>query len=292
MILQSSISKLSNRLYQAALTRVGKKLARRIPEDVIERDYVLAWFLNEMAAHTLLATALAFKGGTALRRVYFGEYRFSEDLDFTLTRSVSLDELFAAFRQVFDSLQAKSGIVMRLDEDNVTNHIRNDTFFFIYKGPLPAEKTVKVDLTRDETIVFDLERKPVFISYPEYADLPHSAVLQVYALHEIAVEKVLALTDGARREPRDLYDLWFLLQEGHLQYPDEIVGGLSRKLASREGRDTDVLVPRLERVEAALRVAWNKRLSAQVEILPPFDDSFREVKRLMRTFDELRGYGS
>ena len=290
MILQSSISKLANRLYQEALTKVGRKLARRIPEDVIERDYVLAWFLNEMAAHTLLATALAFKGGTALRRVYFGEYRFSEDLDFTLTRSVSLDELFAAFRQVFDPLQAKSGITMRLDEDNVTNHTRNDTFFFIYKGPLPAEKTVKVDLTRDETIVFDLERKPVIISYPEYADLPHSAVLQVYALYEIAVEKVLALTDGARREPRDLYDLWFLLQEGYLQYPDEIVGGLSRKLASREGRDTDVLVPRLERVEAALRVAWNKRLSAQVEILPPFDDSFREVKRLMRTFDELRGY--
>ncbi len=36
---------------------------------------------------------LAFKGGTALKRCYFGDYRFSEDLDFTLTKPVAFDEL-------------------------------------------------------------------------------------------------------------------------------------------------------------------------------------------------------
>ena len=40
---------------------------RRIPEAVIERDYVLAWFLTGLADHPL-RKKLAFKGGTALRR--------------------------------------------------------------------------------------------------------------------------------------------------------------------------------------------------------------------------------
>ncbi len=53
---------------------------RRIPEAVIERDYVLAWFLTGLAGHPL-SEVLAFKGGTALRRCWFEDYRFSEDLD-------------------------------------------------------------------------------------------------------------------------------------------------------------------------------------------------------------------
>ena len=42
VILQRDISRLANRLYQETVTKVGKKLARRVPENVIERDYVLA----------------------------------------------------------------------------------------------------------------------------------------------------------------------------------------------------------------------------------------------------------
>jgi hypothetical protein len=80
---QREISKLANRLYLEAIDEVGKKSARRIPEDVIERDYVLAWLLTQIPTNTLLCEALTFKGGTALRRMHFGEYRFSEDLDFT-----------------------------------------------------------------------------------------------------------------------------------------------------------------------------------------------------------------
>ena len=76
MIPQRNISLISNTLVTAG--------GRRIPEAVIERDYVLAWFLTGLAGHAL-RDALAFKEGTALRRCWFEGYRFSEDLDFTLT---------------------------------------------------------------------------------------------------------------------------------------------------------------------------------------------------------------
>ena len=102
------------------------------------------------------------------------------------------------------------------------------------------------------------------------------------------VEKTLAVTDDARHEPRDLYDLWFIMQERHVEHPEEVVDGLSLKLASRAGRADDVLAPRLEKAEAILRKTWDIRLGAQVDRLPGFDGCFRDVKQLMSDFDRLR----
>jgi predicted nucleotidyltransferase component of viral defense system len=80
MVPQRNLSRISNNLRQP-----GK---RRIPEAVIERDYCLAWFLTILAQHGL-RDFLAFKGGTALRRCWFENYRFSEDLDFSLIKRSS-----------------------------------------------------------------------------------------------------------------------------------------------------------------------------------------------------------
>jgi predicted nucleotidyltransferase component of viral defense system len=81
MIPQRNLSLVSNRL--------AAQGGRRIPEDVVERDYCLAWFLASLA-NSPLSGQLAFKGGTALKRCYFGDYRFSEDLDFTLLGAAHL----------------------------------------------------------------------------------------------------------------------------------------------------------------------------------------------------------
>ena len=53
--------------------------------EVVEKDYVLGWLLAGIAAHPAMATSWVFKGGTCLKKCYFETYRFSEDLDFTLT---------------------------------------------------------------------------------------------------------------------------------------------------------------------------------------------------------------
>jgi predicted nucleotidyltransferase component of viral defense system len=84
LIPQRNISLLSNRL------AAGGGL--RIREDVLERDYCLAWFLNALAESDL-RPVLAFKGGTALKRCYFADYRFSEDLDFTLRQALPIEEI-------------------------------------------------------------------------------------------------------------------------------------------------------------------------------------------------------
>ena len=56
-----------------------------VGDRVVEKDYVLSWLLVAIAESDLRGK-LALKGGTALKRCYYPDYRFSEDLDFTPPR--------------------------------------------------------------------------------------------------------------------------------------------------------------------------------------------------------------
>ena len=68
--------------------------ARRIGvrDQQIEKDYVLSWILFGISKHEQLSKAIVFKGGTVLKKIYFGDYRFSEDLDFTLLNKETENE--------------------------------------------------------------------------------------------------------------------------------------------------------------------------------------------------------
>lgn len=61
---------------------------------VVEKDYVLGWMLAGINSHPIIRDAWVFKGGTCLKKCYFETYRFSEDLDFTLTDPAHIDEAF------------------------------------------------------------------------------------------------------------------------------------------------------------------------------------------------------
>jgi predicted nucleotidyltransferase component of viral defense system len=54
-----------------------------IPWEVLERDYLLSWILAGIGETATLRNTLVFKGGTALKKCWFGDYRFSEDVDFS-----------------------------------------------------------------------------------------------------------------------------------------------------------------------------------------------------------------
>lgn len=71
---------------QEARQRLG------IPWDVLERDYLLSWILVGITRVPVLNDSLVFKGGTALKKCYFGDYRFSEDLDFSIVQDAPVGE--------------------------------------------------------------------------------------------------------------------------------------------------------------------------------------------------------
>jgi uncharacterized protein len=271
LIPQRNISLLSNRL-----ARDG---GRRIREEVLERDYCLAWFLAELAESDL-QTALAFKGGTALKRCYFGDYRFSEDLDFTLVEPVPLEEIKRRLEPVYAAVRESSGIVFVSDREDRDAHMNNYTFYLKYAGPLPAENDVKVDITRRERLVYPLQERSVLRGYEEFSDVPEKRVVRAYSLEEITAEKIIALADRARNEPRDLYDLWHLTSNAGVAL-DHLTDAISAKLEFR-GQAYEGLEAAIRRKEARLKILWSGRLDYQMTKLPKFDEVFRAVRRSLR----------
>ena len=86
---------------QEARNRLG------IPWEVLERDYLLSWILAGIGQVGSLRDTLAFKGGTALKKCYFGDYRFSEDLDFSGLEGVPTgDAMEQAIQETCDAAAA------------------------------------------------------------------------------------------------------------------------------------------------------------------------------------------
>lgn len=130
---------------------------------VVEKDYVLGWVLAGISQHPDLATTWVFKGGTGLKKCYFETYRFSEDLDFTLTDAAHMQEAFLtqAFADVSGWVYDAIGI--EIPKDNIRFDIFQNPRGGIcaqgrlgYRGPLQPRgdlPRVKLDLTPDEVLV-------------------------------------------------------------------------------------------------------------------------------------------
>ena len=129
-------------------------------------------------------------------------------------------------------------------------------------------------------LVFPLEARPVLRAYEEFADLPDDRVVQVYALAETASEKVMALADRARNEPRDLYDLWYLVSCEGMDL-SRLAPAITEKLAFRK-QEAKGIQEAICKKEARLKALWSARLSNQMAVLPPFDQVFREFRRALR----------
>jgi predicted nucleotidyltransferase component of viral defense system len=78
-----------------------------VPETTIEKDYALNWILRSLYQQT---DAFALKGGTGLRKIYFENYRFSEDLDFTMLRSAGRSEIERMLKSTIQTAKKDSGI--------------------------------------------------------------------------------------------------------------------------------------------------------------------------------------
>jgi hypothetical protein len=271
MIPRRSISLLSNRL--------ATKGQRRLRENVLERDYCLAWLLAGIAESDI-RTVLGFKGGTALKRCYFSDYRFSEDLDFTLLEPMPFEELTDRLVPIYATVREASGIAFTFDREDRQAHANSYTFYLRYVGPLPSGNDVKVDVTLREHLVFPLEGRYILRGYEEFADLPENRQIQVYSLAEIASEKIIALADRARNEPRDLYDLWYLTSNEGVEL-GTLLDAVRQKLEFR-GKPFEGIAAAIRNKEPRLRTLWSNRLAYQMAALPEFGEVFRAMQRTLR----------
>ena len=105
-------------------------------------------------------------------------------------------------------------------------------------------------------------------------------LIQAYSLEEIATEKVLALVDKARNEPRDLHDFWYLTAHQGVQL-DHLTDAISQKLDFR-GKLCKGIGAAILQKEARLNALWSRRLAYQMPILPEYEEVFRAIRRTLR----------
>lgn len=153
-----------------------------VRDQQIEKDYILSWILQGIAQHEQLSTTIVFKGGTVLKKVYFEDYRFSEDLDFTLRdNDISNEQIFEWFSEVFEYIQDEANTPLEVIDNNENEDARlpdlsskeaggqgGINFYISYVGPLGglgANKKVKVDISRSEPLQFEPDMKDAFLDY-------------------------------------------------------------------------------------------------------------------------------
>jgi predicted nucleotidyltransferase component of viral defense system len=128
-----------------------------VRDQQIEKAYVLSWILQGIAKHVQISQELVFKGGAVLKKIYFEDYRFSEDLDFTLlNEGVSNIGIFGWFREVFDYIEVEANIPLQIFDSN-EHQDAGINFYISYIGPLgglEAKKRVKVNISRSEKLSF------------------------------------------------------------------------------------------------------------------------------------------
>ena len=251
-----------------------------VRDQQIEKDYILSWILQGIAQHENLSKTIVFKGGTVLKKVYFEDYRFSEDLDFTLLdNEISNDQIFEWLEEVFEYVRDEANIPLEIIDNN-EHEDGGINFYISYVGPLGgigANKKVKVDISRSETLVFKPIKQKVFLGYTDQED--HE--LLCYPLEEVLVEKMRSVMQ--RMQARDFYDIWYLL-EVHGMDVDFYVAEFRSKCESK-GIDPTDFHNKLEQRLPQYRGRWQSSMADQIQDLPDFDEVLREVMRHLKKFE-------
>jgi predicted nucleotidyltransferase component of viral defense system len=242
-----------------------------VSEEIIEKDYLIELVLFYLVKDEYLKRSLIFRGGTALKKVYFPEYRFSEDLDFLVEDKENLGEC----KQRLDKLLTKisSNYPFHLTEHSETS--RDRLQFFISYDVIPeikAVKELKVDILKDRLIP-TFQRKRILFTYREFER--EKTELNTYILESVTSDKICRILD-VDNEPRDIYDLWYLLK---LKLD---VAKIKEEFKKRFGYD--IYLPNLlgEITKNTYKRNWQVRLEKQISNLPDYEIIIKELEKLIK----------
>lgn len=266
-----------------------------VRQDIVEKDYALSYLLAAIADTQPTGEAIVLKGGTALRKLYFENYRFSEDLDYSTRIPGTIDGLNewmeGVVAKMLDMLNQRGPFQARLEPLILPNPHPGDQKAYLVRIQFPRQTQplcrLKVEITCDEPIYSDIQTRAVIHPFGE----DYSATVGAYSLQEIAAEKMRALLQsqarlqergwGASRVCRDYYDLWHLLKQPECN-EQNLMPLLIRKCAVRQvhfSSPDDFIGDELLHVA---RTEWPQQLQPFVPHSPPVEKVLSEVGDLIK----------
>jgi len=262
--------------------------------EIIEKDYILSWVLAGIAANKKLQNELVFKGGTALKKCYFGNYRFSEDLDFTAKKGIVREDLLE--REIERSCEIATNLVqkfspleLKVERYKEKESHPDDQEAFTIRGKFPWHRQflpkVMVEITMEEPIQIESVKLPILHGYEEEI----FQEINVYSLEEIIAEKMRAILQHfkkleergwARSRARDYYDIWRILNGYSNALRMDIISSLflekckvkEVEFTNPENFFDNILLDYITKT-------WEQWLGPLVPDLPPFELVIEDLKQ-------------
>ena len=245
-------------------------LKNNVSPEIIEKDYFIELVLFYFSKNNFLYENLVFRGGTALKKVYFPEYRFSEDLDFVIDSKKEINVYQEIIIQILQKIS--SDYPIKIDKRSIFERDRLQLFIIYDIIPdIKGIKELKVDILKDYYIPKH-ERKRLLFSYPEFEN--KNSILKTYVLESVVCDKIGRILD-VDNEPRDLYDLWYLLK---LNLDINII---RKEFKNKYGYE--IIIPNLlrELVRDDYKQNWKNRLVHQIFDLPDFYRVIKDLNKLI-----------
>jgi predicted nucleotidyltransferase component of viral defense system len=170
----------------------------------VEQDLVISRALVEIFSHDFLREHLAFRGGTALHKLYLQpQARYSEDIDLVQLKSAPAKPMLEAIRDQLLFLGGKEDRQVQLNEHNCTVYYHFET-----EMPPPPRMRVKIEInTREHFHVLGLKEEPFSVDNPWFQG---EAEITTFELEELLATKLRALYQ--RKKGRDLFDLHYAVE--------------------------------------------------------------------------------
>jgi predicted nucleotidyltransferase component of viral defense system len=266
----------------------------KVQQYIVEKDYAISYLLGAIGQMHILGESLVLKGGTALKKLYFADYRFSEDLDYSTLAMGPIKQIDSlmetAVHSMGEMLNERGPFQVELEPLQLKQPHPGNQKAYLVRVQFPAQRQLlcrlKVEITVDEPIFTPVEIRPVLHGFAEDMDVR----IPVYSLAEITAEKLRALLQskarlqergwGASRVCRDYYDLWNLLQIRGLKSP-ELIPLLNKKCVVRDVAYTSPNNFFSEDLLAVASNEWTQQLLPFVPDAPPAAELLPQVQSLI-----------
>ena len=170
----------------------------------VEQDMVIERALMAIYSNEYLKDRLAFRGGTALHKLYLSPaVRYSEDIDLVQIIAEPFGPIMDKLREALFFLGNKP--IRKQKQHNNTLIYRFDS-----EGGIPLRLKVEVNCREHHTIFGIQDVKYAMQSEWHTAEV----LIPSYELAELLGTKLRALYQ--RRKGRDLFDLWFALTQSNV----------------------------------------------------------------------------
>ncbi len=176
------------------------------PDDIqVEQDLILSRILVDIFSNNFLRQELAFRGGTALHKLFMASAaRYSEDIDLVRTSTGKVGPIADALREILQPWLGKA------KSESTANGFK--LYFKFSPGLSTIQQKIKIEINILETFsIIDRIEIPYQVNSSWFSG---QANINTFHLDELIATKIRALYQ--RSKGRDLFDLWMILREGNL----------------------------------------------------------------------------